>query len=123
MSVVVIDVQFSPANNGWSALRDATQAAEAAGFGAAWVYDHLAGRSLGGSQNLEAFSLLGALAASTTSIGLGTMVANVASRQPDRILTIAEEYANAGAAQLRLAVGQAHGQPLWNLVTLTSATS
>jgi alkanesulfonate monooxygenase SsuD/methylene tetrahydromethanopterin reductase-like flavin-dependent oxidoreductase (luciferase family) len=82
MSVVVIDVQFSPANNDWPVLRDATLAAEAAGFGAAWVYDHLAGRSLGGSRNLEAFTLLGALAATTTSIGLGPMVANVASRQP-----------------------------------------
>jgi alkanesulfonate monooxygenase SsuD/methylene tetrahydromethanopterin reductase-like flavin-dependent oxidoreductase (luciferase family) len=82
MSLVVIDVQFSPASNEWATLREATQAAETAGFGAAWVYDHLAGRSLGGSRNLEAIALLGALAASTRTIGLGTMVANVASRQP-----------------------------------------
>jgi alkanesulfonate monooxygenase SsuD/methylene tetrahydromethanopterin reductase-like flavin-dependent oxidoreductase (luciferase family) len=79
---VLIDVQFNPAHNSWPVLRDATQAAEQAGFGAAWVYDHLAGRSLGGEQMLEAFTLLGALAATTTSIGLGTMVANVTSRQP-----------------------------------------
>jgi alkanesulfonate monooxygenase SsuD/methylene tetrahydromethanopterin reductase-like flavin-dependent oxidoreductase (luciferase family) len=82
MAGVVIDVQFSPANNEWAALRDATLAAEVVGFGASWVYDHLAGRSLGGSRNLEAIALLGALAASTRTIGLGTMVANVASRQP-----------------------------------------
>src|SRR5262245_36829414 len=82
MSVVLIDVQFSPAYNEWPVLRDATRAAETAGFGAAWVYDHLAGHSLGGPWNLEAFTLLGALAATTSSIGLGSMVANVASRQP-----------------------------------------
>ncbi len=80
--VVLVDVQFSPARNEWPALRDATLAAEAAGFGAAWVFDHLAGRSLGGNGILEPFTLLGALAATTTSIGLGTMVANVANRQP-----------------------------------------
>ena len=79
---MLIDVQFNPARNSWPALRDATTAAEAAGFGAAWVYDHLAGRSLGGDRMLEAFTLLGALAATTTEIGLGTMVANVTNRDP-----------------------------------------
>jgi alkanesulfonate monooxygenase SsuD/methylene tetrahydromethanopterin reductase-like flavin-dependent oxidoreductase (luciferase family) len=105
MSVVVIDVQFSPANNEWSALRDATQAAEAAGFGAAWVYDHLAGRSLGGSQSLEAFALLGALAASTTSIGLGTMVANVASRQPGVLAVAIASVAAIADRRVFLGVG------------------
>ncbi len=79
---MLIDVQFNPARNAWADLRDATVAAEAAGFGAAWVYDHLAGRSLGGDDMLEAFTLLGAFAATTTSIGLGTMVANVTARDP-----------------------------------------
>jgi alkanesulfonate monooxygenase SsuD/methylene tetrahydromethanopterin reductase-like flavin-dependent oxidoreductase (luciferase family) len=79
---VLIDVQFNPARNRWPALRDATLAAEAAGFDAAWVFDHIAGRSLGGDEVLEPFTLLGALAATTTSIALGTLVANVANRQP-----------------------------------------
>jgi alkanesulfonate monooxygenase SsuD/methylene tetrahydromethanopterin reductase-like flavin-dependent oxidoreductase (luciferase family) len=79
---VLIDVQFNPARNAWPVLRDATVAAESAGFGAAWVYDHLAGQSLGGDEMLEAFTLLGALASTTTSIGLGTMVANVTARDP-----------------------------------------
>jgi alkanesulfonate monooxygenase SsuD/methylene tetrahydromethanopterin reductase-like flavin-dependent oxidoreductase (luciferase family) len=79
---VLIDVQISPARNPWPVLRDATLAAESAGFGAAWVYDHLAGQSLGGQDMLEAFTLLGAFAATTTSIGLGTMVANVNARDP-----------------------------------------
>ena len=79
---MLIDVQFNPARNPWPVLRDATVAAESAGFGAAWVYDHLAGRSLGGHDMLEAFTLLGALAATTTSISLGTMVANATARDP-----------------------------------------
>ena len=105
MSVVVIDVQFSPANNVWPVLRDATLAAETAGFGTAWVYDHLAGRSLGGGRNLEAFALLGALAATTNSIGLGTMVANVASRQPGVLAVAIASVAAIADRRVFLGVG------------------
>ncbi len=102
---MVIDVQFSPANNEWPVLRDATLAAETAGFGAAWVYDHLAGRSLGGGRNLEAFALLGALAATTNSIGLGTMVANVASRQPGVLAVAIASVAAIADRRVFLGVG------------------
>jgi dnd system-associated protein 4 len=36
----------------------------------------------------------------------------------DEILTIAEEYANAGIHELRARVLDEYGQPLWNLVNL-----
>ena len=36
----------------------------------------------------------------------------------EEILTIAEEYANAGIHELRAGILQEHGQPLWNLVSL-----
>jgi hypothetical protein len=36
----------------------------------------------------------------------------------DEILTIAEEYANAGIHELRASVLEEYGQPLWNLVRL-----
>jgi alkanesulfonate monooxygenase SsuD/methylene tetrahydromethanopterin reductase-like flavin-dependent oxidoreductase (luciferase family) len=102
---VLIDVQFNPAHNGWPVLRDATQAAETAGFGVAWVYDHLAGRSLGGEQMLEAFTLLGALAATTRSIGLGTMVANVASRQPGLLAVAMASVAAIAQRRVFLGIG------------------
>ncbi len=38
----------------------------------------------------------------------------------DKILTIAEEYANAGIYELRAAVLDKYGQPLWNLVNIVS---
>ena len=61
--MTIVDVQFSPAHCEWAELRDACLAADAGPFGALWVYDHLAGRTLaGGHTNLECFSLLGALA-------------------------------------------------------------
>ena len=75
-------MQFNPAAASWPLFRDATLAAEAAGFGAVWVLDHLAGVSMRGSGMLECFACLGALATTTTTIGLGTLVANVWNREP-----------------------------------------
>jgi len=38
----------------------------------------------------------------------------------DEVLTIAEEYANAGIHELRAGVLDQYGQPLWNLVAMLS---
>ena len=77
----VVDIQFTSGHCDWPRLLDATLAAEAAGYGAAWVVDHLAGRSMGGSQSLEAFTWLGAMAAGTDRIELGALVTNVWNRE------------------------------------------
>ena len=53
--MTIVDVQFSPAHCEWAELRDACLAADAADFGALWVYDHLSGFSLGGNTMLECF--------------------------------------------------------------------
>jgi alkanesulfonate monooxygenase SsuD/methylene tetrahydromethanopterin reductase-like flavin-dependent oxidoreductase (luciferase family) len=81
-SEMKIDVQLSPAAEPWPALRDGVLAAEEAGFDAAWVFDHFDGALLSGAGMLECFTLLGALAASTTTIGLGSLVVNVNNRVP-----------------------------------------
>ncbi len=102
---MLIDVQFSPARNSWPVLRDAAQAAEAAGFGAVWVYDHLAGRSLRGDGMLEAFTLLGALATTTTTIELGTMVANVTTRSPGVLAVAATSVTEIADRPMLLGIG------------------
>lgn len=84
--MTVVDIQFSPANTDWPTLRTATREAEARGYGCAWVLDHLAGLPLGGGTMLEACTLLGALAATTEHISLGTMVANVWNRSPGALV-------------------------------------
>src|ERR1700712_396802 len=61
-------------------MRDAVLSAEAAGYGVAWVVDHIAGQVMGGDSMLECCTLVGALAATTTTIGIGTLVANVWNR-------------------------------------------
>ena len=86
-------------------LRDATLAAEQAGFGAHGCYDHLAGRSLDGDHMLEAFTLLGALAASTSRIELGTLVANVANRQPAVLAVAAASVDAIGGRRVLLGIG------------------
>jgi len=79
---MAIDVQFSPAVEPWPVLRDAVLIAEARGFSTAWTFDHFAGEMLSGSTMIECFTLLGALAAVTTRIGLGPLVVNAANRVP-----------------------------------------
>jgi alkanesulfonate monooxygenase SsuD/methylene tetrahydromethanopterin reductase-like flavin-dependent oxidoreductase (luciferase family) len=77
---VVVDVQFLAADCSWPQLRDAAIAADESGFGAVWVLDHLSGNVFGGDTMFECFTLLGALAAVTTRLQLGSLVANVTNR-------------------------------------------
>jgi alkanesulfonate monooxygenase SsuD/methylene tetrahydromethanopterin reductase-like flavin-dependent oxidoreductase (luciferase family) len=78
-----IDIQLHNGRAEWPELRDRARRAEHDGFSRVWVYDHLDGSTLGGDREmLECFTLLGALAAATEAIGVGSMVANVANRHP-----------------------------------------
>ncbi len=76
----MLDVQFNSATTPWPQMLEAVLTAEAAGFGVAWVIDHMAGQVMQGDSMLECLTLVGALAASTTTIGIGTLVANVGNR-------------------------------------------
>ena len=77
----VVDAQFTAGHTDWPRMQEAAQAAEAAGYSALWIVDHLAGRSIGGEQSYEAFTWLGALAASTSTIDLGSLVLNAWNRE------------------------------------------
>ncbi len=77
---MILDVQFNSATTPWPQMRDAVLIAEAEGFGIAWVVDHMAGQVMNGDSMLECFTLVGALAASTSTIGIGTLVVNVWNR-------------------------------------------
>jgi alkanesulfonate monooxygenase SsuD/methylene tetrahydromethanopterin reductase-like flavin-dependent oxidoreductase (luciferase family) len=81
---VLLDIQLSSAHNNWPELRDATLRAEDEGYDTTWVLDHFDGTVFPGGDRdvLECCTLLGALAAATSSIGIGTLVANVANRHP-----------------------------------------
>jgi len=102
---VIIDVQFNATKVPWPAIRDGAVAAESAGFGAVWVFDHLAGMALGGTTTLEPFTLLGAIAATTTTIVLGTLVLNVFNRQPSIVAVGGASVAAIGRRLVLVGIG------------------
>ena len=102
---MILDLELNAATTDWAQLRDTAAAAEAAGVGAVWVFDHLSGSVLRGDRMLECFTLLGALAASTTSIGLGSMVANVANRHPGVLATSAASVQAISNGRLLFGIG------------------
>jgi alkanesulfonate monooxygenase SsuD/methylene tetrahydromethanopterin reductase-like flavin-dependent oxidoreductase (luciferase family) len=101
-----VDIQLNPATERWEALRDGVSAAETAGFDTAWVFDHFAGNVLrGGPTMIECFTLLGALAASTTRIRLGTLVVNVANRNPGVMALSAAGVQELSGGRFTLGIG------------------
>jgi len=76
------DLQVNPGNAPWPLLADAARAAEAAGFDTFWTADHLAGEVMAAPAMPECFTTLGAIAAVTSRIRLGPLVANAANRLP-----------------------------------------
>ncbi len=101
-----IDIQFSPGANDWPALRDAVLRAEAEGYDTTWVFDHFDGAMIQGDRPmLECFTLLGALAEATTTIGLGTLVANVANRHPAVLAACASSVQRISGGRLILGLG------------------
>jgi alkanesulfonate monooxygenase SsuD/methylene tetrahydromethanopterin reductase-like flavin-dependent oxidoreductase (luciferase family) len=102
---VILDVQFNSATTPWPEMRDAVLAAEAAGYGVAWTLDHFAGQVMGGDSMLECFTLTGALAASTSTIGIGTLVANVWNRPCGVLAAAAATMQNIAGGRFWLGIG------------------
>jgi alkanesulfonate monooxygenase SsuD/methylene tetrahydromethanopterin reductase-like flavin-dependent oxidoreductase (luciferase family) len=101
-----VDIQFSPGANDWPTLRDAVLRAEADGYDTTWVFDHFDGAMLAGDRPmLECFTLLGALAEATSTIGLGTLVANVANRHPAVLAAAASSAQRISDGRLILGLG------------------
>ena len=76
------DLQINPGTSLWPIARDAALAAESAGFKTLWIVDHLSGEVMHAPDMPECFSLLGALAAVTNKIEIGSLVINVGNRHP-----------------------------------------
>ncbi len=100
-----LDIQFLSGTCGWSQLLDATLAAEDVGFGMVWTLDHLAGSVFGTDSSFECFTLLGALSAATTRIGLGSLVANVTNRHAGLLAVAAATVQEVSGGRLVLGLG------------------
>lgn len=101
----VIDYQLTSGHADWPRLRDSAQWAEANGFGAIWVVDHIAGRSMGGDQAFESFTWLGAMAASTQRIELGSLVTNVWNRSVGTAIVAAATVAEISQRRFWFGIG------------------
>lgn len=109
LTSVIIDLQINPGVAPWPVIRDAAQAAEEAGFGALWTMDHLQGSVMGAPDMPECFSLLGALAAATSSINIGPLVVNVSNRHPGIVANAAATVQQISGGRLILGIGAGSG--------------
>jgi len=99
------DIQF---NHGWvdfSELVDLTLLAEQVGFDTVWVADHLSGVSMNAPSMPECFATLGGLAARTSTIGLGSLVANSQLRHPVVLANAAATVSQMSGGRFTLGIG------------------
>ena len=104
------DLLLDPFGARWTHMRDAAVAAEAEGFDGVWTYDHLAGSVHNTSMVLECWTTLTAIAASVPRITIGSMVLNVANRDPGTLAVMAATLQEVSGGRLLLGIGAGGGR-------------
>jgi alkanesulfonate monooxygenase SsuD/methylene tetrahydromethanopterin reductase-like flavin-dependent oxidoreductase (luciferase family) len=107
---VLVDVLFDPFDGDWDDLHNGARAAEAAGFDGVWLWDHLAGSIHGASRVLECWTALTAIAASVPRIAVGSLVLNVANRDPGTLAVMAATLQEVSDGRLLLGIGAGGGR-------------
>jgi alkanesulfonate monooxygenase SsuD/methylene tetrahydromethanopterin reductase-like flavin-dependent oxidoreductase (luciferase family) len=106
---VLVDVLFDLFGGRWGDVRAGALAAEAAGFDGVWVNDHLSGAVQGADWVLESWTTLTAIAVSVPRIAIGTMVLNVANRDPAVVAVMAATLQEVSGGRLLLGMGAGAG--------------
>lgn len=91
-------------------MHDAAVAAERQGFDGVWLYDHLAGSVHQESRVLECWTALTAIASTVPRISIGSMVLNVANRDPGTLAVMAATLQEISEARLLLGLGAGGGR-------------
>src|SRR5256886_5492139 len=102
LSLLEVDLRLDPFDTPWPEIRDAVRAAVDGGFAGIWTPDHLDGRVFGGSQVLECWTTLTAIAASTFDVKVGPLVLNVANRDPGVLAAMAATLQDISGGRLLL---------------------
>ncbi|MEM8903001.1 MAG: LLM class flavin-dependent oxidoreductase [Actinomycetota bacterium] len=104
-----IDILFDPFGGRWDDLGEAAALAEREGFGAVWLYDHLAGSVHRSSHVLECWTTLTAIAATVPRLGVGSLVLNAANRDPATLAVAAATFQEVSGGRLLLGIGAGGG--------------
>jgi alkanesulfonate monooxygenase SsuD/methylene tetrahydromethanopterin reductase-like flavin-dependent oxidoreductase (luciferase family) len=104
-----IDLRIRTVDADPSDVVAAAQAAEEAGFAAVWLSDQLNGETAGGAWNLECWTMLAAIAASTERVGIGPLVLNIANRDPGTTAVAAATLQRLSRGRLLLGLGAGAG--------------
>ena len=107
---MLVDVLFDPFAARWGEVQAGAAAAQEAGFGAVWLYDHLAGSVHGEQRVLESWTTLTAIAASVPRINVGPLVLNVANRDPGTLAVMAATLQEVSGGRLLLGLGAGGGR-------------
>jgi alkanesulfonate monooxygenase SsuD/methylene tetrahydromethanopterin reductase-like flavin-dependent oxidoreductase (luciferase family) len=102
-----VDLALSPFGTSAASLVEAARCAEDCGFAGVCTFDHLTGSMLGRRWSQDPFVVLGAMAAATSQLRLGPLVANMMIRHPVQ-LTLAMatlQSVSGGRAILGLGAG------------------
>src|SRR6185312_14012090 len=100
----------------WPQARERWRDAEARGFSTAWTYDHLSWRALRDRPWLGTVPLLAAVAASTTTLRLGTLVSSPNFRHPALLAKDVMTLDEISAGRIELGIGA--GGPGFDLTAL-----
>jgi alkanesulfonate monooxygenase SsuD/methylene tetrahydromethanopterin reductase-like flavin-dependent oxidoreductase (luciferase family) len=107
---VLVDLLFDPFDATWAEVRDGARAAEQEGFDGIWLYDHLAGSVHGQNRVLECWTTLTAIAATVPRLTVGSLVLNVANRDPGTLAVMAATLQEVSGGRLLLGLGAGGGR-------------
>ena len=102
---ITIDLQVNQGQCSWAQLTEIAHIAENNNYQTLWVADHLSGQVMNAPSMPECFTLLGALAATTSTINIGPLVANVGNRHPGVLASAAATVQNISGGRLILGLG------------------